>query len=69
MNEDRMFSAHPGNVLGLYAAEISYVAAAVRFSIGVDDFAIETGFGNAEAVIVAHHWRCVHHKGDHVALA
>jgi hypothetical protein len=38
-----MFATHPGNVLGLDAAEVSYVAAAVRFCIAVDDLAIETG--------------------------
>src|SRR5258707_15744550 len=31
VDEDRMFAAHPGNVFGLDAAEISSVAAAVRF--------------------------------------
>src|SRR6266700_2912076 len=64
-----MFSAHPGNILGLNPAEISYVAAAICFSVGVDELTIETRLGNAEAVIVAHHWRCVHHKRDYIALA
>jgi len=36
-------AAHSGNVLGLDAAEISYVAAAVRFGIGVDELTIEAG--------------------------
>jgi len=69
MNENRMLAAHLGNILCLDAAEISYVAAAVRFSIGVDDFAIEAGLGDAQPVIVAHHRRCVHHKRDGVAVA
>ena len=64
-----MFSAHPGHVLGLDTAKIPYVAAAVRFCVGVDKLMIETGLGDAEAVIVAHHGRCVHYKRDHVAFA
>jgi len=36
MDQDRMRAAHPGNILGLDTAEISYVAAAIGFSIGVD---------------------------------
>ena len=64
-----MFAAHPGNVLGLDAAEISYVAAAVRFSIRVDELTIEAGLGNAQAVVVTHHGRCVHHECDDVAVA
>ena len=38
-----MLTTHPGNVLGVDAAEVSYVAAAVRFCFGVDDFTVETG--------------------------
>jgi len=47
-----MLAAHPGNGLGLDAGEISDVAAAIRFSIGVDRFTIETPLGNTQAVIV-----------------
>ena len=42
-----MFSTHPGNVLGLDTAEISDVAAAVRFGVCVDKLTIETGLGDA----------------------
>jgi hypothetical protein len=35
-----MLAAHPRNILRLDAAEISDVAAAVRFSIGVDQLTI-----------------------------
>jgi hypothetical protein len=42
VNEDGVLAAHPGNVLGLNAAQISHVAAAVRLSIGVDELTIET---------------------------
>ena len=62
-------AAHPGNILGLDAAKIPYIAAAIRFCIGIDELAIETGFGDAETVIVAHHGGCVHHEGDYVPIA
>ena len=57
-----MLAAHLGNILGLDAAEVSDVAAAVRFSIGVDDLTIEPGLGDAEAIIVGYHRRCVRHS-------
>ena len=57
-----MFVTHPGNVFSLDAAKISYIASAVRFSICVNDLTIKPRFGNAEAVTVSHHGRCVHHK-------
>jgi hypothetical protein len=41
MNEDGMLAAHPFARLALDAAEISYVTAAIRLSIGVDELAIE----------------------------
>jgi hypothetical protein len=44
-----MFATHPGNLLSLYAAKISYIASAVRFSICVNDLAVETRLENAEA--------------------
>jgi len=47
MNEDGILAAHPGDVLGLDAAEIANVAAAIRFSIGVDELTIEAGPGNS----------------------
>ena len=47
MNQDRVFAAHPFPGFALNAAEISHIAPAVRFAIGVDDLTIESGFGNA----------------------
>jgi len=47
MNQDRVFAAHPLPGFALNVAEISNIAAAVRFASGVDDFTIEPGFGNA----------------------
>jgi hypothetical protein len=38
VDQNPMFATHPEYILGLDAAEISDVAAAVGFSIGVDDF-------------------------------
>src|SRR5215475_4479914 len=64
-----MFPGHPGNILSLNATEISDVAPAVRFAIRIDKLAIETGFGNAEAVIVTDHGCRVHDKHDDVAFA
>jgi hypothetical protein len=37
VNEDRMFTAHPGNILSIDTAKISYVAAAIGFRIGIDN--------------------------------
>jgi len=64
-----MFAAHPGNVLSLDAAKVSYIASTIRFSIGVDQLTIETRLGYAEAVIVTHYRRRIHHKRNDVALA
>ena len=64
-----MFAAHPLLIFAVDAAEISYVAPAVRSSIGVDDLTIETGLGDAEAVIVTHYRRRIHHKRNDVALS
>ena len=54
MNQDRVFAAHPFAGLALYATEISYVASAVGFAVGVDDLAIETGLGNTQPLVVTH---------------
>ena len=43
VNDDGMLAAHPLVSFAVDAAEIPYVAAAVRFAIGVDDLAVETG--------------------------
>src|ERR1700747_3733211 len=64
-----MFATHPFASFTMDAAEISYVAPAVRFGIGVDQLTIEAGLGDAETIVVTHHRRCVHHKGDDVAPA
>jgi len=37
-----MFAAHPRNLLSSDTAEVSYVAAAIGFSVGVDELTIET---------------------------
>ena len=42
-----MFAAHPFASFALDATKISYITPAVRFGIGVDKLAIETGLGNA----------------------
>ena len=47
MDEDRMFAAHPFSSFALNATQISYVAPAVGFTVGVDDLSIEAGFGYA----------------------
>ncbi len=64
-----MFAAHPFASFAVDAAEISDVAAAVCFGIGVDQLAIKAGLGYAEAVIVTHYRRRIHHKRNDVALA
>ncbi len=63
-----MLVAHPGNILSLDAAKVSYIASTVRFSIGVDQLTIETRLGYAEAVIVTHYWRRIHHECHDVAI-
>jgi hypothetical protein len=47
MNQDRMFATHPLAGFAVDATEISYIAAAVCFGVGVDELPIEAGFGNA----------------------
>ena len=69
MNQDRMFAAHPFAGFALNAAEISYVAAAVGFAVGVDDLAIKAGLGNAQPVVVTHHRGRVHNEHDNVAVS
>ena len=44
VNDDGMFAAHPLAGFALNAAEVSYVAAAVGFAVGVDELAIKAGF-------------------------
>src|SRR5690242_110806 len=69
MNEDRMFAAHPLAGFAVGASEISYIAATVSFAVGVDDFAVETRLGNAQAVVVTHYWSRVHDEGNDVAVS
>ena len=64
-----MLSAHPLASFAVDAAEISYVAAAVRFGVGVDDFTIETALRDAEPVIIAHDRRSVHNERDDVTIS
>jgi hypothetical protein len=69
VDENRIVATYPGNVLSLDAAKISRVAAALCFSIRVDDLTIETGLGTAEAVIVTHNARYVYYKRDDITFA
>ena len=46
MNQYRVFAAHPLPGFALNAAEISHIATAVSFAIGVNDLTIKSGFGN-----------------------
>ncbi len=39
----------------MHAAEISHVASAVFFRVGIHDFAIETRLGHAHAVVLSQH--------------
>ena len=43
VNDDGMLAAHPLASSAVDAAEISDVAAAVRFGVGFDELAVETG--------------------------
>ena len=63
-----MFAAHPFASFALYAAEISYVAAAVGFAVGIDDLAIKASLGNAQSIVVAHHWGRVHKEYHNVVV-
>jgi hypothetical protein len=47
-----MFAAHPLPSFALDAAEISYVAAAVGFTVGVDDREIEPYSGRLFALFI-----------------
>src|SRR5438874_9198180 len=69
MNQDRMFAAHPFASFALNATEISYVAAAVGFAVGVDDLAIEAGLGNAQPIVVTHHRGRVHDEYNNVTVS
>ena len=64
-----MLAAHPWLIFAVDAAEISYITSAVGFGIGVDELTIETRLGDAEAVIIAYHGRCVYHERDDVAIS
>ena len=68
INQDRMFAAHPLPGFAVNAAKISHIAAAVRFTVGVDNLAIETGFRNASPVVIANHRRGIYDKHDNFAL-
>ena len=47
VNDDRMVAAHPLASFAVDAPEVSYVAAAVRFAVGIEKLAIEAGFRHA----------------------
>ena len=64
-----MFAAHPFAGFALNAAEVSYVASAVCFAVGVDDLAIEAGLGNTQLVVVTHHGRRIHDEYNNVAVS
>ena len=68
MNKDGVFAAHPFLSFALDASQISYVAPAVGFTVGVDDLAIEAGLRDAQPVVVTDHGRRVHHERDDVAF-
>src|SRR5438046_1193886 len=59
----------PWLIRGGNPAEIPYVAATVGFGIGIDDFAIIAGSGNANVILVAHYWRGIYDENDHLAFA
>src|SRR5437763_8913409 len=64
-----MFAAHPFSSFAVDAAEISYIASAIRFGVGVNELKIEAGLGNAQTIVVTYDGRRIHHEGDYVALA
>src|SRR5437660_2233921 len=64
-----MFPPHPLSRFALDAAEISYIAAAVGFGVGVDELTIEAGLGDAQTIVVTYDRRPIHHKRDDVVIA
>src|SRR6266404_9626549 len=64
-----MFPPHPLSHFALDAAEISYIAAAVGFGVGVDELTIEAGLGDAQTIVVTYDRRRIHHKRDDVVIA
>ena len=64
-----MFAPHPLSIFALDTAKIANVAAAVSFSVGVDDLTIEPGARNAETIIVTHDRRRVHDEDNQFAFA
>src|SRR5256886_2681592 len=69
LNQNRMFAPHPLSIFALDTAKIANVAAAISFSVGVDDLTIEPGARNAEAIIVTNNRRRVHDEDNHFAFA
>src|SRR4051812_2832891 len=63
-----MRPALPREILGFEAAHVADVAAAVGFSVRVDDLAIKTGNRNSQPIALAHDRRRVHREYDHSAL-
>ncbi len=59
-----MLAAHPGNILSLDTAEISHVAAAIRFGIGVDELTIETRLGRTYSLFSLREFEVRNECGD-----
>src|SRR5947207_10287655 len=64
-----MRAALPWEILSLETTHVADVTAAVGFRVGIDNFAVETGAGNAEPVALPHQRRRIHREDDDVASA
>src|SRR6266849_398212 len=51
LDQNRMFTRHPGDALALHATVIANVTAAVGFRVGVDDLAIKSRVRYAESIV------------------
>ena len=67
MNQDRVFATHPLAGFALNAAEVSHVAAAVRFAVGVNDLTIESVLRDTESIIVSDDGRRVDNERHDIA--
>lgn len=63
-NLDRVLAALPGDGFGGDAAEVAYVAAAVTLGIGIENFPVEAGTRNANAVASPHHGGRIHGENN-----
>src|SRR5437899_10906061 len=64
-----MLAAHPFSGFALDATQVSYVAAPIGFTIGVDDLPIEARLWYSKPVVVAHHWCGIHDNRDNLAIS